>query len=159
MVLNARFLRQRRHARTSAEVADVIAELMATLNSDHYPKEFPATGDIAIICFADECLYKRIPANGEENHLQASMNRATGHGAFIWYPPDGQVWISDNASPPAFDTRVIADPGYPLFHDPASTLPLSQFQKVLEEFCYAGTGDRPTGTDWVPGDMCGRRED
>jgi len=131
--------------------------MMATLDSDDSPEGILASGDIAIICFADECLYEGGAPSVNESHLQASLNKTTGYGAFIWYPPDGQVWISDNPRPPALDPRVIADPGYPLFHDPASALPLSQFQKVLEEFCYSGTGTRPERADWVPGDMCGRR--
>lgn len=148
------------HAQSSSEVADVIAKLMSSLNSDDSPEGVMASGDIAILCFADECLRAKRPPQGNESHLQVSMNRATGYGALMWYLPDGEsVWISDNVNPPGFDPRVIADPGYPLFHDPASTLPLDQFRIVLEEFCYSGTGGRPTGINWISGDMCGRRDD
>jgi hypothetical protein len=38
-------------------------------------------------------------------------------------------------------------------------LPIKQFREVLEEFCYSGTGERPTRIQWVRSDICGRRED
>jgi hypothetical protein len=67
--------------------------------------------------------------------------------------------VSDNPRPPDFDPRVVADPGYPLFHDPSSTLPLDQVRAALEEFCYSGVGDRPVSVQWIKGDINGRRED
>ncbi|MFE2568150.1 Imm1 family immunity protein [Streptomyces mirabilis] len=69
------------------------------------------------------------------------------------------VWISDNPQPPCFDPRVVSDPGYPLFHDPASALPLERVRAALEEFCRAGTGERPECISWAPGDANGQRLD
>ncbi|WP_406177779.1 Imm1 family immunity protein [Streptomyces sp. NBC_00996] len=103
-----------------------------------------------------------------DNHLRVAVNRQTGYGSLIWFV-DGDssrvgevcesVWISDNPQPPRFDPRVVSDPGYPLFHDPSSALPLEQVRAALEEFCRIGTGERPECISWAPGDANGQRLD
>ncbi|MFF1441319.1 Imm1 family immunity protein [Streptomyces sp. NPDC058295] len=53
----------------------------------------------------------------------------------------------------------MADPGYPRFHHPRSTVPIARIRAAVEEYCRAGTGHRPTCVDWTPGDLAGRRLD
>ncbi|MFJ8746515.1 Imm1 family immunity protein [Embleya sp. NPDC127516] len=67
--------------------------------------------------------------------------------------------MSDNPEPPDLDPRVVSDPCYPLFHDPSSALPIPRIRAALEEFCRAGTGERPECIDWVVGGMNGQRFD
>lgn len=102
------------------------------------------------------------------SNLCVAINLRSGYGSHIWcvdegYPIRGgnydSVWISDNANPPNFDPEVISDPGYPLFHDPASTLPISKVRLTVNEFCAAGTGDRPECIDWTAGHANGQRLD
>lgn len=67
--------------------------------------------------------------------------------------------MSDNPEPPGFDPQVVSDPGYPLFHDPASTLPIAQVRQAVEEYSRIGTGDRPECINWVSGGASGQRDD
>jgi hypothetical protein len=67
------------------------------------------------------------------------------------------TWISHNPDPPNFDPQVVADPGYPLFHHPRSTLPLDCVRLALEEFCRASSGERPQCIQWVQGELNGQR--
>jgi len=163
MFLNAYVDDQWHNAETAQEVTSLLSEVIAALKheSDH-PLGAVNPGTIAVLCFADERFsHKDWGTNGAKGNLVIAVNKETGYGALMWDwgPGDDQVWVSDNPEPPDFDPRVVADPGYPLFHDPASTLPIQKFREVLEEFCFAGTGERPTGVRWVRSDPCGRRED
>lgn len=161
MILNAYFRDQWHNAESTKEISSLIDELIAGLTHEHaVSNNVVHHGTDAVLCFAGERFEHRLRmAKGAIGHLQVAVNKATGYGALMWCWSDSQVWVSDNPEPPDFDTRVISDPGYPLFHDPASTLPIKQFQEALEEFCYSGTGERPTSICWVRSDICGRRED
>jgi hypothetical protein len=105
-----------------------------------------------------------------DNYLKVAVNPTTGFGALLWYatvdrvgqPGDEipkHIWVSDNPEPPDFDPRVVADAGHPTFHDRRSTLPTERIRVALEEFCRAGTGDRPSSVSWVVGEMNGERHD
>ncbi|MFD4911422.1 Imm1 family immunity protein [Kitasatospora purpeofusca] len=105
--------------------------------------------------------------NRATNCLAVAVNRSTGYGGLVWYVTErnankggiyDRVWISDNPSPVKFDPRIVADPGYPLFHDPASAIPLPLVRVAMEEFA-SGEGDRPECVAWVPGSMNGERND
>lgn len=159
MILNAHFDNQWHNAETSEQVANLISELIASLKHER-PSRFIDPGTDALLCFASERFHHKYRlTKGVRGHLQVSVNTATGYGALMWYwGGDDPVWVSDNPEPPGFDPRVVSDSGYPLFHDPSSTLPIKQFREALEEFCYAGTGERPKSVRWVPSDICGRRE-
>jgi hypothetical protein len=107
---------------------------------------------------------KAVPSS----NLCAAVNNESGYGALIWfvdqhYPKRGgiydDVWISDNPAPPKTDPEVISDPGYPLYHDPSSTIPISVVRAVVFEFCSASSGDRPESVDWIKGEMNGQRLD
>lgn len=160
MILNSYFDHQWHNAEAAEEVASLISELIATLKHERASK-FVEPGTDALLCFAHERFQHKLRlTKGVKGHLQVGVNTATGYGALMWYwGGDDPVWVSDNPQPPDFDPRVVSDPGYPLFHDPASTLPMKQFLEVLEEFCYSGTGERPKSAQWVRSDICGRRED
>ncbi|WP_352231334.1 Imm1 family immunity protein [Actinomadura sp. NBRC 104412] len=100
------------------------------------------------------------------SYLRFAVNVTTGYGGLIWNldqivpgKPEDRIWISDNPEPPDFDPRVVSDPGYPLFHDPRSTVPLAHVRSALEEFCHVGTGDRPNCIRWVRGELNGQRYD
>ena len=161
MILNAYFDDKWHNAETNEEISVLISRLMATLKHEHQVGIVVHPGDDALLCFADERFHHdRRTAKDAKGRLLVAVNKETGYGALMWYQSgDRQVWVSDNPQPPNVDPRVVSDPGYPLFHDPASTLPLKQFRDALEEFCYSGTGERPKGLRWVRSDICGRRED
>jgi hypothetical protein len=160
MILNAFFGRRWHHAEASDEVPMLIAELMATLKHEDTSNWWLSPGDEAWLCFLNRRLEGMNFLGESGRFLRVSLNTPTGYGAMIWVDREnGNVWVSDSPSPPAYDPRVVADPHYPLFHDPDSALPLEQFKTALEEFCYAGTGERPASVRWVRGDMSGRRAD
>ncbi|MFD9398140.1 Imm1 family immunity protein [Streptomyces sp. NPDC060011] len=105
-----------------------------------------------------------------DGYLHAAVNAQTGHGALKWMLTRrstvvmdpaiaDQVWLSDNPAPPTKDPNVIADPGFPLYHHPRSTLPVDRIRAAVEEYCRAGTGHRPTCIDWTAGQLPGRRLD
>ncbi|MEU1618828.1 Imm1 family immunity protein [Streptomyces sp. NPDC005722] len=103
-----------------------------------------------------------------DNHLRVAINASTGFGALVWgltmrSPRKGgiydSVWISDNPEPPNFDPVLVSDPGYPLFHDRSSALPIRLVREAVEEFCRVGTGDRPECVEWVAGHFNGQRVD
>jgi hypothetical protein len=105
-----------------------------------------------------------------DNVLHVGVNSATGYGGLVWYvSPDRAArsgdetsrhcWVSDNPRPPGFDPQVLSDPGAPLCFDPRSTLPITDVRTALEEFCRAGTGDRPEHVRWVLGEINGERHD
>jgi Immunity protein Imm1 len=160
VILNAYFDHRWHNAEAGGEVDSLISELIATLKHER-PSRFVAPGTDALLCLARERFHHKLALTKDvKGHLQVAVNKATGYGALMWYwGGSDPVWVSDNLQPPDFDPRVVSDPGYPLFHDPASTLPIEQFREALEEFCYSGTGERPTAVQWVRSDICGRRED
>ncbi|MFF4384596.1 Imm1 family immunity protein [Kitasatospora sp. NPDC001547] len=165
-MLNARYDRKWHHANSHDGASALITAALAAL------KPFRETGDnlVAPGTMAEFCIADRPFTNeyGGDNTLLVSANSTTGFGALIWYLADSHplkrgtgehAWISDNPEPPSFDPRVVSDPGYPLFHDSASTLPISQIKAALEEFARTGTGARPECISWTPGNADGQRHD
>ncbi|GAA4608891.1 hypothetical protein BJY16_007062 [Actinoplanes octamycinicus] len=153
---------------TPSAVLSLVSDLLEGLTSEETGRPMvlgaqsvrPAFA-VAHLSWADRCH----AGGGTEfasNQLSVAVNRATGYGALIWsvdadlFPGRGgiydDIWVSDNPEPPAFDTRVLADPDVAegRWHDPRSTLPLDQVRAALEEFCRTGTGDRPRSVNWVP---------
>ncbi|WP_158578520.1 Imm1 family immunity protein [Spongiactinospora rosea] len=123
-------------------------------------------GDDAWFYLADRRITDAEPAVASNLHV--ALNRRYGYGALIWFvdeqfPKAGgvydSVWVSDNPEPVDFDPRIVSDPGYPLFHDPASAIPASQVQEAVEGFCRAYSGDRPQCVGWVAGHVNGQRLD
>lgn len=156
MVLNAYFgrnwrSRQWHSAGTAEEASSLITELIAALPPDND----------AAFCFADErFVHKLRDMKGANGCLQVAVNKETGYGALMWsWGGNDPMWVSDNPQPPDFDPEVVADPGGICLHETGSTLPIGKFREVLEEFCYSGTGKRPTSVRWVHSDICGRRMD
>ena len=159
MILNALFGKTYHHGETREEIARLIPELIATLDYERTKNGWQYNGDDAWLFFSEERIEGH-DGSWPRPCMRVAINRATGYGALIWYDEaPSPIWVSDNPRPPDFDPRVVADPGYPLFHDPSSTLPLDQVRIALEEFCYSGAGDRPASVKWIRGDMRGRRED
>lgn len=167
MILNVFIDRAWRHAGNSDEMSRLISlifdddRLRSSANSNSLAAGFNVSLSLSKTPHTDE-------NQVADNLLQVAINRSTGFGALIWgvtmkSPRKGgiydSVWISDNPQPPNFDPQLISDPGYPLFHDPHSALPLSQVRKALEEFCETGTGDRPECVNWIEGYFNGQRLD
>ncbi|MFF3115460.1 Imm1 family immunity protein [Kitasatospora sp. NPDC057904] len=103
-----------------------------------------------------------------DSALVASVNTSTGFGGVIWlasrnYPRKGgvydSIWVSDNPVPPAVDPNVLSEPHTPIVMDPASTFPVAELRKVIEEFCRDKTGERPGCISWVVGNIGGERTD
>ncbi|MFD7732917.1 Imm1 family immunity protein [Kitasatospora phosalacinea] len=101
-------------------------------------------------------------------YLSIAANEAIGFGVATWWtnnlPPRvggiyDYMWISDNPTPPDFDPRLVSDTHYPLYHDPASAIPLPRLRAVIEEFCRCRTGERPESISWVTGELNGQRHD
>jgi hypothetical protein len=69
------------------------------------------------------------------------------------FPKKGGIYddvrVTDDPSPPDFDTRVRSDSHTDECHDPRSTLPLSVIRTAVEEFCRTGTGERPQSVGWA----------
>ncbi|MEV6995620.1 Imm1 family immunity protein [Streptomyces sp. NPDC093228] len=155
-----------RYAEAWDEMSQVIQEVMCGLHSEVEEGRSYSPGDDAWFSFAGE---RHSDENRvADNHLRLAVNHRTGYGSLVWFVNDKSpkkggiydpVWVSDNPEPPDFDPRVVSDPGYPLFHDPASTLPITQVRAAVEEFCRKGTGERPECINWVPGEMNGQRYD
>ncbi|GAA4932465.1 Imm1 family immunity protein [Streptomyces coeruleoprunus] len=152
-------------AETWEERARLIAEVLENLEPERPVARGIAPGNDAWFALSDPPGPDR---RGRCSHLRVAANRSTGYGALIWFvtmddPRRGgvyeHVWVSDNATPPDFDPRVVSDPGYPLFHDPASALPIPRVRAALEEYCRSATGERPGCVDWVEGHMNGQRLD
>jgi len=160
MILNAHFDNRWHNAESAEEVGRLISDL-APLPEHERPSGFVYGGTDALLCFAGERFHHGLGTTpGANGRLLVAVNEAASYGAFMWYWGGGDpVWVSGNPRPPDFDPRVVSDPGGVLFHDPRSTLPISQFREVLEEFCYSGTGKRPASVRWTHSDPCGRRMD
>ncbi|MFF7459790.1 Imm1 family immunity protein [Kitasatospora sp. NPDC008115] len=166
MVLNARYDMQWRHADNWNDASSLIDMTLAALKPYQERRDnILAPGTMAMFCLAEHPLSDG--AEGDST-LLVSANSNTGFGALIWYLADGNplkrgifehAWISDNPQPPEFDPRVVSDSGYPLFHDRASTLPISKVRAALEEFARTGTGERPECISWTLGNIDGQRHD
>jgi hypothetical protein len=144
----------------------IVDELLDSVNSDSMVNGIWLPGRTAWLSAIDAdnpAMYDR-----PDNNLRVAMNQKTGYGSVTWFVTEAcqkpgvvydYIWISNNPSPPRFDPRVVADPCCPLFHDPSSTIPISQVVQVVEEFCRTGTGDRPECIDWIRGQLDGERID
>ncbi|MFJ5123397.1 Imm1 family immunity protein [Kitasatospora sp. NPDC088548] len=100
--------------------------------------------------------------------LRVAVNNATGYGALIWSPNGtawktggiyDSVWISNADKAPDGDPELVSDPGYPLYHDPASAIPKSLAREAISEYFDSGTGERPECISWTRGEMNGQRAD
>ncbi|MGW0574740.1 Imm1 family immunity protein [Streptomyces sp. NPDC002920] len=167
MILNVDIHGKREYAETPQEVSALIAEVLENLHSEVADSLWVDPGEDAWLMWADRRLGGR---ERPDNHLRVAVNSSTGYGAFVWFlgveraervgdAISNSIWVSNNPTPPDFDPRVVSDPGYPLFHDPCSTIPVSQVRLVLEEFCRSKTGDRPACIEWVQGEMNGMRHE
>ncbi|MER7668139.1 Imm1 family immunity protein [Kitasatospora sp. NPDC096128] len=167
MILNAHIRGQYYHAESWPEKAELIADVMENLRFERADAPWVSAGECAEFSFANQ---RRTEASDwwPDNHLQISVNSATGFGGLVWFvmrddAPEGDIsehiWISDNPNPPDFDPRVVADPGIPHFFDPRSAIPTEDVRAALEEFCRKSTGDRPECIQWVHGDMDGQRNE
>ncbi|MGW1668812.1 Imm1 family immunity protein [Streptomyces sp. NPDC002324] len=149
-------------------MVELIAEVTGNLSSERGGADGISPGESACFMFADSRHTADTFTWWPDNFLQISVNSVTGYGGLIWYVGEERaeasmdviskhVWISDNPEPPDFDPRVVSDPGFPLFFDPRSVLPVLQVRAALEEFCRTGTGGRPESIGWVRGETSGRR--
>ncbi|MET8063393.1 Imm1 family immunity protein [Micromonospora sp. NPDC005313] len=147
------------------EVSESVARVLASLSGEVSTPVYNP-GDDAWFMIGDR--KHESETDLPDNFLRVSVNWATGFGGMVWFLSSDSsttssvgdsVWVSNNPQPPDFDPRVVADPGGPVFHDRRSALPISQVAEVVERFCIAATGDRPSGVDWVQGDVAGRRAD
>lgn len=166
MILNVSFDREWHHGENWDEISRIISEVMENLQEEGRVGKWYSPGQDAWFSFSDERHTNE--SQGPDNFLRVSINKSTGYGALIWgvtesNPNKGSifdsVWVSDNHEPPGFDPRVVSDPGYPLFHDRCSTLPIPLVRAAVEEFCRSGTGHRPECVDWTPGELNGQRLD
>ncbi|MER7441500.1 Imm1 family immunity protein [Micromonospora avicenniae] len=166
MILSVSFGRDWRYGESSNEISTLISEVTEQLEPEGLVGGSYSPGQDAWFCLSEQrhCDENQVA----DNFLRVAVNRSTGYGGIVWgvtesSPRTGgiydSVWISNNPEPPNFDPRVVSDPGVPLFHDPCSTLPISQVRAAVEEFCRTGTGDRPECIGWVPGHASGRRLD
>jgi hypothetical protein len=77
------------------------------------------------------------------------------------FPIKGGVWdwswVTDNPHPPHTDPKVVADPHGIWYHDPRSTLPIAEIRPAVEEFCRAGTAERPESVPWAKAYSTGER--
>jgi hypothetical protein len=170
LILHVEFHRLLRYAETNEEMSALVADVMANLKSEGHimvnGRPYPSNGGVAYFSFADHRLsYDGAPDTYPDNSLAVSVNRSTGHGAFVWFATPrfkrggiyDSAWVSDNPEPPDFDPRVVADPSDSVFHEPANTLPLPRIRETLEEFCRVGTGDRPESIQWAQSSLIGKR--
>jgi hypothetical protein len=166
VVLNVSCNGHWRHGETWAEISDLIVDVLENLESEEFKGGWHSAGQDAWFSLSDQRYGSESQIS--DNYLRVSVNRSTGYGALIWgvvdsSPKKGGVfdwtWISDNPDPPDTDPRVVSDPGYPLFHDPRSAIPISRVRAAVEEFCRLGTGDRPECISWVRGHLNGQRLD
>lgn len=165
MILNVLMNDEWRYAETWTEMQALIAETVDGLVPETM-RSFYDPGNDAWFMFSN--LRHHGGRSMPSNFLRVSINRNTGYGGLIWFvtknfPAEGRVfdsvWVSDNPNPPAFDPRVVSDPGEPLFHDRRSVLPMPRIRTAIDEFCRAGTGVRPEGVDWARGHANGLRLD
>lgn len=163
LILNVLYNHTWHYAETWQEMSELISDVMESLPSESREPIYHPGGD-AWFMFSDK--RHDNDTSMPENYLRIAINASTGYGGLIWCVAESDprkggiydyVWVSDNPDPPDFDPRVVSDPGYPLFHDPRSTLPVAQVRAVIEEFCRVGTGDRPECIHWTRGQLNGWR--
>ncbi|MFG3511286.1 Imm1 family immunity protein [Streptomyces bobili] len=165
MVLNVDIHGKREYAETDKEVSELIAEAVENLSFEQVDSPWVDPGEDAWFMWAERRLKGR---ERPDNHLRVAVNSSTGYGALLWFfnaeraerandSVSDRIWVSNNPTPPNFDPRVVSDPGYPLFHDPISTIPVSEVRRALQEFCDTKTGDRPTCVEWTQAEMNGTR--
>ncbi|MEV6481107.1 Imm1 family immunity protein [Streptomyces sp. NPDC051576] len=166
VILSAFFNGSWTYGETAEEMGRVILNVMENLRGEDGEGRSYTPGSDAWFSMASE--RQGNESRAADNHLRVAVNRRTGYGSLIWFVDDGSskvgdvygsVWISDNPHPSSVDPRVVSDPGYPLFHDPASAIPLDRVRAALEEFCLSGCGDRPSCIGWVSGEANGQRFD
>ncbi|MFE9107619.1 Imm1 family immunity protein [Actinomadura geliboluensis] len=166
LLLSAFFGKKWHYADSREEISRLIDEMMASLKGEEGGGHVYSPGNDAWLCLAGRRSTDQSPVSS--SNLRVSVNWRTKYGALIWFvdeqfPAKGgiydSVWISDNPEPLDCDPRVVSDPGYPLFHDLASALPVSQVRWAVEEFCYERSGARPDCIRWVSGQMNGQRLD
>jgi hypothetical protein len=166
VILSVHFDRTWHHGETPDEMSQLISQLLDNDDLAFSPLNHSPVGLDVWFCLSEQ------PHTDEkwatDNLLRVSVNRQTGYGALVWgvtkkSPRTGGIyedaWISDNPQPLTFNPRLISDPGYPLFHDWSSAIPLASVRNALEEFCATGTGDRPECIQWVRGHFNGQRVD
>lgn len=166
MILGITVGRERHRRDTWEEISPLMLDVLKRLKAERRVGEWYDPGEDAWFNFYDQ------PAHYEKDTpdscLRVAVNNSTGFGALIWCVTKGSVrkggvydsvWVSNNPAPPSFDPRVVADPGYPLFHDPHSTLPLTRVHAAVEEFCRSSTGERPDCINWTVGQLDGQRLD
>ncbi|GAA1228846.1 hypothetical protein GCM10009665_19090 [Kitasatospora nipponensis] len=166
MLLNVHVGGQWRHGETPEEKSRLISEVFGILEEKGSGGPDWRPGEIAWFSFSEQ------PYGADswpDNCLAVSVNASSGYGGLVWFFNGGKsgrkggvydrTWVSDNPAPPDFDPRVVSDPGHPLFHDPASTLPVAQVRRAVEEYGHNGTGDRPECIGWIGGGMSGQRDD
>ncbi|MFE7927531.1 Imm1 family immunity protein [Streptomyces sp. NPDC057456] len=165
MILNVDIHGKREYAETEKDVSVLITEVIENLSFEQVDSPWVDPGEDAWFMWADRRLTER---ERPDNHLRVAVNSSTGYGALVWFfngeraervnnSISNNIWVSNNPTPPSFDPRVVSDPGYPLFHDPLSTIPVSEVRRALQEFCDAKTGDRPACIEWAKGEMNGTR--
>ncbi|MFG1888445.1 Imm1 family immunity protein [Micromonospora sp. NPDC049051] len=166
MLLSVFFRGEWRYAVSFDETSRLIVEVMEGLQAEEQIAGSYFPGEDAWFCLADRRCADSVSVAG--SNLRVAVNQRYGYGALVWFVDEGfpsrggfydSVWVSDNPDPLDFDPRVVSDPGYPLFHDPASALPVPQVQAAVEEFCHGRSGGRPECVDWVAGHMNGQRLD
>ncbi|MFJ8164135.1 Imm1 family immunity protein [Streptomyces sp. NPDC096136] len=121
--------------------------------------------DTASFLYREEANLSRTEAS-----LTVSVNHENGYGGLAWFA-DGNtakrlmetrgeefadsIWVSMNPTPPEFDPEILSDPWVPTYIHRTSALPIPMLRAALEEFCKAGTGDRPECVNWVEGNFNG----
>ncbi|MGW2892268.1 Imm1 family immunity protein [Streptomyces griseoruber] len=166
MILTVAIRDKYEYAETPQDISRLIMEVTCNLDFEKNEDPWISPGEDAWLMWSDRRLEE---SDQPSNHLRVAVNTSTGYGALTWFVNErwpgystskiaDKIWISNNPTPPNFDPRVVADPGFPLFHDPFSTIPVSDVRRALEEFCKAATGDRPKCINWIPGDLFGTRQ-
>ncbi|AWT46817.1 MULTISPECIES: Imm1 family immunity protein [Streptomyces] len=166
MFLNVFFKEEWRYAESPEQISRLVAEVIDGLQGERRIGGSYFPGEDAWFCLADRRKSDVEPVAG--SNLRVAINPHHSYGALVWFVNDqfsrkggvyDSVWVSDNPEPLDFDPRIVSDPGYPLFHDPASALPKSRILAAVEEFCRTRTGERPERIDWVAGHVNGQRLD
>ncbi|MCX4094583.1 Imm1 family immunity protein [Nocardia sp. alder85J] len=165
MILSAAIHGEIQYAENPDEMAALIDEVIENLQPEDPDYQGVSAGEIAALSFGEQRAQRGLRNLRPDNILLVSVNVRSGFGGLTWHSarkPDGiseYLWLSDNPSPPEFDPRVVLDPHVPSFFDPKCTFPSERIREVLEEYCRAGTGDRPECISWVRGRISGKRLD
>ncbi|MFD7591077.1 Imm1 family immunity protein [Kitasatospora sp. NPDC059811] len=153
MILRITYGDDRAFPATQAEISQAIADAIEYSSSENEPVSF---------------VLIEAPAKFPAAYLRASVSADRACGALIWFASEhlldkggiySSIWISENPEPPTVDPDVIADAYTGRRHDPASTIPIHRIVAAIEEYCMAGTGERPCCIEWVTGEPNGQRHD